>query len=107
MNDAEIDARLHALLAPPDEFPDDSFAGRVRWRILAEAQLEQARRRALRRFAMELAGTAAAVAVFLLLGRTEPASSVVGFGPALAGLVLIGFWTVIGLRPAAGLSLLR
>jgi hypothetical protein len=103
----ETDAKLQALLAPPDEFPDEIFTARVRRQVLAEAQLYEIRRRSLRRFAVELAGTAAAVAVFVLLGRTGAASDTVGFGPALAGLALIAFWTVVGLRPAAGMSILR
>lgn len=107
MNEAEIDARLASLLAPPEEFPDEIFTARVRRQLLVEAQLVEARRRAMRRFAVELAGTAAVVAAFMLLGRLGPASDVVGFGPALAGLALIGFWTVVGLRPGTGLSLFR
>jgi hypothetical protein len=98
MND--IDARLAALLAPPDEHPDEYFAARVRRTILAEQSLEAARRSAWRRFAAELAGTAAIVLVFLLLGSGGDGEGMLSFGPALAGVAALGLWTLVGLRPA-------
>ena len=104
MSEAEIDARLHALLAPPDEFPDALFTARVRRAILADEALRGARRQGWRRFATEVAGSLAVVLAFYLLGGSEaaPESGIVGFGPALAGLVLVAMWTLIALRPAPG-----
>jgi hypothetical protein len=98
MNDNEIDARLSALLAPPEEFPDEVFTARVRRAILAEDRLEAARRASWRRFGGELAGTAAIVLAFLLLARISGGGAT-GLGPGLAAFVMIGFWTVAGLRP--------
>ena len=103
----ETDARLQALLAPPDEFPDEIFTARVRRQVLAEGQLREIHRRSRRRFAVELAGTAAAVAVFVLLGRTGASSETVGLSPALAGLALVAFWTFVGLRPGAGMGIIH
>ena len=100
MNEAETDARLRALLAPPDEFPDEIFTARVSRAILAEASLAAARRRAWRRFAAESAGSVAVLAAFLLLGRSVPPADMISLGPALAGLMLIGVWMLTALRPS-------
>ena len=104
MNEAEIDARLGALLAPPDEFPDAVFAARVRRAILADEALRSARRRGWRRFAAELAGSLAVVLAFYLLRGSDSAAQggTIGLGPALAGLVLVAMWTLVALRPAPG-----
>ena len=99
MNEADTDARLRALLALPDEFPDEIFTARVARAIHAEARLAAARRMVWRRFAVDCAGTAAALAVFLLLGRAAPPSEVITWGPALAGLAMLGFWMLIAIRP--------
>ncbi len=100
MND-DLDARLHALLSPPDEFPDEIFISRMRRAVLADEQLRAARRRSWRRFAVELAGSAAILAAFLLLGLAQgPGDDVIAFEPALAGLLMVGFWTFVALRPA-------
>ena len=99
MNEAETDARLRALLAPPDEFPDELFAARVARTIHAEAHLVTARRATWRRFAVDCAGTGATLAVFLLLGLAAPPSDVIGWSPALAGVAMIGFWVLTAMRP--------
>jgi len=99
VNEAETDARLCALLALPDEFPDEIFTARVARAIHAEARLAAARRASWRRFAVDCAGTGAALAVFLLLGRAAPPSDVLTWGPALAGLAMLGFWVLAAMRP--------
>jgi hypothetical protein len=99
MNEDEIDSRLRALLAPPDEWPDEIFTRRVVGAIDAEARLAAARRRTWRRFAVDAAGSAAAVGAFLYLGGLEAPTGVIQFGPALAGFVLLGLWVLTALRP--------
>jgi hypothetical protein len=103
MNDNRTEARLRALLAPPDEFPDAHFTARVRRAILAEEAMRAARRRAWRRFAVELFGTAAIVLAFFVMGRGDAGAGGEGFnlGPAVAGFTLLGFWTFAALRPGA------
>jgi len=103
MNETEIDSRLRALLAPPEEFPDEQFTARVRRGALAEDALRGARRRAWRRFGIELAGTAAVVIAFFALGRGDVAAAGEGLslGPAVAGFALLAFWTLAALRPGA------
>lgn len=102
MNESELDARLSVLLAPPDEFPDEIFTARVRRAILAEAHLAAARRAGWRRFGADLAGTAAVVAAFLLMSRLGGGGDgSLGLGAPLAAFVMLGFWTLAGLRPAA------
>ncbi len=97
-----LEQRLHALLAPPDEFPDEIFASRVRRAVLAEERLRDARRRGWRRFSIELIGSLAVLAAFLLLARVlPPGDHQVGFEPATAALLLVGFWTFVGMRPGA------
>ncbi len=97
----DLDARLAALLAPPDEFPDEIFTARMRRAVLAEKQLQAARRGSWRRFAVELVGSLAVLAAFLLLGLAQgPGDDVITFEPAMAALALVGFWTVVGMRPA-------
>ena len=104
MNEAETDARLAALLAPPQEFPDAVFTVRVRRGILADEALRAARRQGWRRFGVELAGSLAVVLAFYLLGGSDSgaAAGTIGYGPALAGLVLVAIWTLVALRPAPG-----
>ena len=105
MNEAETDARLHALLAPPEEFADSIFTARVKRAILADEALRAARLRGWRRFGAELAGSLAVVLAFYVLGGADGAvteSGTIGFGPALAGLVLVAMWTLVALRPAPG-----
>ncbi len=100
----DLDARLAALLGPPDEFPDAIFTARMRRAVLAEEQFRAARRGSWRRFAVELAGSLAVIAAFLLLGLAQgPGDEVITFEPAMAALALVGFWTFVALRPAAAM----
>jgi len=103
MNDTAAEARLRDLLAPPDEFPDDHFIARVRRAILADEALRAARRRAWRRFAVELAGTAAVGVAFVVMGSGDAGAAGESFnlGPAVAGFALLGLWTFAALRPGA------
>ncbi len=96
-----LDARLAHLLAPPDEFPDEIFTARTRRAVLAEEQLRAARRRSWSRFTVELLGSLAVLTAFLLLGLAQPpGDDVITFEPAMAALLLVGFWTFVALRPA-------
>jgi hypothetical protein len=92
MND-ELDRGLKALFAEPEREPDEAFAARVRWSIIAGERI-QAQRQALRRRAVaEAAATSALVASFALLVRvsplTDPGSAVPLSSPIMAGLMLL------------------
>jgi hypothetical protein len=98
----DLEARLADLLAPPDEFPDEIFIARTRRAVLADDRLSAARRRSWQRFAVELAGSLAVLAAFLLIaGGQPPGDDLITFEPATAALMLVGFWTFVALRPAA------
>ena len=98
----DLNAQLSALLAPPDEFPDEVFTARMRRAVLAEEKLRAATRRSWARFAAELAGSLAVLAAFLLLGRARPPShDLITFEPALAALLLVCIWTFIAMRSPA------
>ncbi|HEX8443999.1 MAG TPA: hypothetical protein VF631_10185 [Allosphingosinicella sp.] len=95
----DLEARLSALLAPPDEFPDEIFTARMRRAVLAEERLRAARRGSWRRFAVELAGSLAVLAAYLLIASGQPpGDDLITFEPATAGLLLVGFWTFVAMR---------
>ena len=104
MNEDEIDSRLRALLAPPDEWPDEIFTRRVVGAIDAETRMAAARRRAWGRFAVESLASGAVIAAFYLLWRLAPADlplSEFPVAPAAAAILVLLLWFGVELRPAA------
>ena len=105
MNDAELDARLTALLR--DDSPvhsSDDFAGRVVALAAHDLSRRQWRRRTALRIGRETLALVAVLFVFATLARMAPESA--GFGdilplasPAMAGLVLLAMWSVVLLSP--------
>ena len=104
----DLDLRLRDLLSPASRAPDQIFADRVQRAVLAEQRFAAVRRQAWRRFAAEAAATAAAAAAFFLLGRIgappEGAEMVPLMGPAMVGILMLGLWVGLGLKPAGGSS---
>lgn len=99
----DMDLRLASLLALPKSAPDPAFEDRVMRAVLAEKRLVAARRAAWTRFAAEMCATGAAILVFVLLARFSPAESgdfVPLFSPAAAGLLLLGLWVAVSVRPS-------
>ncbi|HEY5723315.1 MAG TPA: hypothetical protein VIT45_13435 [Allosphingosinicella sp.] len=99
----DMDLKLASLLALPKSEPDPAFADRVMRAVLAERKLAAARRAAWTRFAAEMCATGAAIVAFVLLARFSPAESgrfIPLFSPAAAGLLLLGLWVAVSIRPA-------
>ena len=89
MSEAEIDARLGALLTGPVRGPDTAFVARVDALIRAEEVLHHARKAAWRRFAGEAFGVLA-IAVSVLLLAQFSAQAANGTAASLgAGSVLL------------------
>ena len=106
MNDAELDARLAALLQEKSEVPaSDGFADRVVALAAHDLSQRQWRRRTAMRIGRETLGLIAVLFVFGTLARMAPNS--VGSGdmlpvasPAMAGLVLLAMWSLVSISPA-------
>ena len=99
----DMDRKLASLLALPRAEPDPAFADRVMRVVLAEQRLLAARRVAWTRFATEMCATAAAILAFILLARVAPTASgefLPLFSPAAAGLLLLGLWVAVSIRPS-------
>jgi hypothetical protein len=100
----DLDLRLKTMLAAPARAPDEPFAARVRRAVLAEQRMRAASRAAWTRFAAEMAAAASAILAFVLLARLTPAADSAGlippFGPAAAGLLLLGLWVAVSVRPS-------
>ena len=104
MTEQDIDRRLGELLRAADPPPDPAFADRVLLAARLDRELAAARRRSWRKAAVDCAGALAVGAAFLLLARLQPPAiaGVVAFDePAMAGLVMIGLWSLLML-PGAG-----
>lgn len=105
MNHKEIDRGLGLLLNEPRPVADPAFADRV----VAAARLDQAfrraRQRAWQRAALECAAAITVGATFFLLSQTEHGSiagTISLFGPAMAGLVMLGLWAMVALPTSVG-----
>lgn len=99
----DMDRKLASLFALPRAEPDPAFADRVMRSVLAEQRLVAARRVAWTRFAAEMCATGAAILAFVFLARFAPADSgefVPLFSPAFAGLLLLGLWVAVSVRPS-------
>jgi hypothetical protein len=100
----DIDLSLKALLAAPERAPDEIFTARVRQAVLADQRLRAAARVAWTRFAAEMGATASAILAWVLLARISPAGDsgtfIPLFSPASAGLVLLGLWILVSVRPS-------
>lgn len=100
MNDT--DQALKAFLLGEPRGVDEPFTQQVRQFVLFEQRLRAARRLAWRRFAAEVLASAGVIAVLYLLTRLPLASGDmprVPFGPAAIGLVIVGIWTAVAIRP--------
>jgi len=97
-----LDLRLRTFLAPP-RAPDEVFAMRVRAGIRAEQRLRAARRASWVTFATEMAAGASVIVAFLLLSRPlvpfDSGLVVPLYSPAMCGVILLGLWTLVSLRP--------
>jgi hypothetical protein len=101
MND--LDTALAALLVAGEREPDEAFVLRVSRQVAAEERLRAVRQSAWRKFGMEVVGTSAALAAFILLSRLGapgPEGAEIGlFSPALVAIMLVALWVVAGTRP--------
>ena len=98
----DTDRKLASLLALPRAEPDPAFADRVMRVVLAEQKLAAARRNAWTRFAAEMCATGAAILAFVLMARfpmPESGDFIPLFSPAAAGLLLLGLWVAVSVRP--------
>ena len=99
----EMDLKVASIFALPETAPDPAFADRVMRAVQAEERMLAARRVAWTRFAAEMCATGAAILVFVLLARFAPADSgdyIPLFSPAAAGLLLLGLWVAVSIRPS-------
>jgi hypothetical protein len=101
-----LDATLEALLARIDRRPDEAFVRRVALQVKAEQRLQLARRKLLRRFAVEGVSGIVAVLAFVILATAGPAGpdgfELVPFSPAMFGVVLLALWAAATLPVGAG-----
>ena len=99
----ELDAKLEALFATPQAAPDEGFVARVDRAVMAEEKMIAAQAAMWRRFAVELAGSAAVVAAFYLLWKIAPAGAdadLVTTAPAIAAGMVLLLWLGVQLKPA-------
>ena len=103
-DEEELDRRIGALMRSERPADEQAFVAQVTQRLLADERLARARRAAWLRFASEALATAAVLCAFVLLGRLTP----IGGGdllpllsPATAAILLVAFWFLVELRPAA------
>lgn len=105
MNDIDLDRRLGALLRETEPPVDQLFVDRVVAAARIDREIQHARRLASRRTLAECAGALAVAATFFLLSQAQ-ASSPDGmmsiYGPAMAGLVMLGLWATVSLPISAG-----
>ena len=105
MNDAELDRRLGALLRESEPAADPAFADQVLTAARIDGEIRRARRRAWRRAAIECAGAIAVAATFYVLSQEQapsPDGMMSLYGPAMAGLVMLGLWALVALPGTAG-----
>ena len=76
--DADLDARLTALLAEVAPPPDPAFADRIVTLARHDLTLRRARRRAIRRVVVETIALAAVVAAFVCLLACRPTRLALG-----------------------------
>jgi hypothetical protein len=104
----DFDMRLRDLLATPSRPADALFAERVRRAAVAEQRFAEARRRAWRRFWAEASATSAAVLAFILLSRFGGSPGAEGMvplmSPAMLGILLLGLWVGVGLKPSGAVG---
>jgi hypothetical protein len=100
----DLDRELALLLAPAERAADEDFTGRVRLAVLAEQRLRTAQQRTRRRFAAEAAATAAVLVAFLVLATGQPDGRgwLEAASPAMAGVLLLGLWSVVALGAGPG-----
>ncbi|MCL6683435.1 hypothetical protein [Sphingomonas alba] len=100
MNEADLDKRLSALLQEPDAAPDPAFVDRVVLAARVDRQIRVARRRAFRRTLIECGAAIAVAGAFYLMSQEQaplPDGRFSLFGPAMAGLVMLGLWALVTL----------
>lgn len=94
-NDAEIDALLGALLAPPERAGDRDFLARVECAIDVEAALARAESRFWQSFALEALAIGALLAALWLLSSSElfaPLAGPAHWGLAPPLLLIVALW---------------
>lgn len=105
MNEADTDRRLGALLQDEPIHPDPVFAERVMAIVRVEAEIAAARRRALRRLALESAVATALGLTFYFLSQEQaplPDGMLSLHGPAMAGMVMLLLWGFVSNLESAG-----
>jgi hypothetical protein len=101
--DDDIDARIGAALREAASAPDELFVRQVERRVAAEVRIAAGRRTVWARFAWEACASGAVLAAFVLLGRITPAAAAgasTPASPAIAAILLIGFWFAVELSAA-------
>jgi hypothetical protein len=105
MTDAELDMRLGALLREPEPEADQAFIDRTMLAARIDRDIRHARQRAFRRALIDGAGAVAVAATFFLLSQAQVPSpdGIIPFqGPAMAGLVMLGLWSLVSFPRATG-----
>ena len=102
----DVDARISAMLSlGEDHAPDERFVATVLFRVEAERRLQAVRARVSADLAWKGAACLVVIAAFVLLGRMEPPTGPDGevsfLSPAMLGMILLGLWAVVDLRPGS------
>jgi hypothetical protein len=106
MNEAELDARLAALLRDEPPVPgSDIFADRIVALAAHDLSRRQWRRRTAGRIGRESLGLVAVLFAFIVLAGMAPESLGPGdflplSSPGMAGLVMLVLWSFVSLSPA-------
>jgi len=91
----DSDALLYDLLSIAERSPDEAFVLRIQKLALAEQRLRAAGQAALRRFVIQVAGSASIAAAFLLIRMmavTDSSGAALFSGSAAAGFTLLLVW---------------
>ena len=105
MTDTDLDRRLGALLREPEPAADPAFAERVVAAARLDKEIRRVRGRAWRRAAIDCAGAIAVAAAFFVLSQEQaplPGGMMSLYGPAMAGMIMLGLWALVALPIAAG-----
>jgi hypothetical protein len=101
MMDEELDVRLGELLREPYPDADQRFIDATIAAVRLDNEIRRARKSAFRRTIIECASAVAVAGTFFLLSQAQPASpdGIVPLqAPAMAGLIMLGLWSVMTLN---------
>ncbi len=105
MNEAELDRRLGELLRVPEREADQRFIDATIATARLDREMRRASKSAMRRSIIESAVAVTVAATFFLLSQTQPPSAdgmISLQAPAMAGLIMLGLWSVVTASTLAG-----